>query len=140
MKVKTFGKKLIGTVSRICETESHSLRKKRLMLMEFLFPNGKSHLIAPQLVNETYSLDYVRIGILKQARPLFLFIYLFQARPLEGFSGSSAGKESTCNVEDLGFDPWEDPLEKGKAAHSSILAWRIPWTIQSMGSQRVRFS
>ena len=24
---------------------------------------------------------------------------------------------------------WEDPLEKGKAAHSSILAWRIPWTI-----------
>ena len=30
---------------------------------------------------------------------------------------------------------WEDPLEKGKATHSSILAWRIPWTIQSMGSQ-----
>ena len=29
---------------------------------------------------------------------------------------------------------WEDPLEKGKATHSSILAWRIPW---SMGSQRV---
>ena len=24
---------------------------------------------------------------------------------------------------------WEDPLEKGKATHSSILAWRIPWTI-----------
>ena len=38
---------------------------------------------------------------------------------------------------------WEDPLEKGKATHSSILAWRIPWTeepggLQSMGSQRVR--
>ena len=32
---------------------------------------------------------------------------------------------------------WEDPLEKGKATHSSILAWRIPW-IKSMGSQRVR--
>ena len=30
---------------------------------------------------------------------------------------------------------WEDPLEKGKAIHSSILAWRIPWT-QSLGSQR----
>ena len=26
---------------------------------------------------------------------------------------------------------WEDPLEKGKSTHSSILAWRIPWTIQS---------
>ena len=31
----------------------------------------------------------------------------------------------------------EDPLEKGKATHSSILAWRIPCMIQSMGSQRV---
>ena len=29
-------------------------------------------------------------------------------------------------VQSLG---WEDPLEKGKAVHSSILAWRIPWTI-----------
>ena len=38
---------------------------------------------------------------------------------------------------------WEDPLEKGTATHSSILAWKIPWTerpggLQSMGSQRVR--
>ena len=24
---------------------------------------------------------------------------------------------------------WKDPLEKGKATHSSILAWRIPWTV-----------
>ena len=37
---------------------------------------------------------------------------------------------------------WEDPLEKGMATHSSILAWRIPWKeepgrLQSMGSQRV---
>ena len=38
-------------------------------------------------------------------------------------------------VQSLG---WEDPLEKGKAAHSNILAWRIPWTVQFMGSQRVR--
>ena len=38
---------------------------------------------------------------------------------------------------------WEDPLEKEMAAHSSILAWKTPWTekpdgLQSMGSQRVR--
>ena len=32
---------------------------------------------------------------------------------------------------------WEDPLEKGKAIHSSILAWRISLTVWSMGSQRV---
>ena len=42
-------------------------------------------------------------------------------------------------VQSLG---WEDSLEKGMAIHSSILAWRIPWTeepggLQSMGSQRV---
>ena len=35
------------------------------------------------------------------------------------------------------FMGWAD-LEKGKAAHSSILAWRIPWTVQSMQLQRVR--
>ena len=32
---------------------------------------------------------------------------------------------------------WEDPLEKGRAPHSSILAWRTPWTIESTGLQRV---
>ena len=32
---------------------------------------------------------------------------------------------------------WEDPLEKGKGTYSSILAWRIPWTVWSMGPQRV---
>ena len=32
---------------------------------------------------------------------------------------------------------WEDPLEKGMATHSSFLSWRIPWTVQSIGSQRV---
>ena len=38
---------------------------------------------------------------------------------------------------------WEDPLEEGMEAHSSILAWRIPWTeepgrLQFIGSQRVK--
>ena len=32
---------------------------------------------------------------------------------------------------------WEDPLEKGKAALSSILAWRIPLTVESVGLQGV---
>ena len=32
---------------------------------------------------------------------------------------------------------WEDPLEKGMATHSNILVWRIPWTVKSMGLQRV---
>ena len=59
-----------------------------------------------------------------------------------GFPGGSKGKESACNAGDLRFDPWvgKIPLEKGMATHSSILAWRIPWTgepdgLQAMGSQ-----
>ena len=58
-------------------------------------------------------------------------------------------KESACQekketrVQSLG---WEDPLEKKRATHSSILAWEIPWTeteeepggLQSMGLQRAR--
>ena len=43
-------------------------------------------------------------------------------------------------VQSLG---WEDPLEEERATHSSIFAWKIPWTeepggLQSMGSQRVK--
>ena len=36
-------------------------------------------------------------------------------------------------VQSLG---WEDLLGKGKVTHTSILAWRIPWTVQSMGVAR----
>ena len=40
---------------------------------------------------------------------------------------------------------WEDPLEEEMATHSSILAWRIPWTeepggLQSIRSQRIRYN
>ena len=64
---------------------------------------------------------------------------------LGGFPGGSDSKESSCNAGDqvpaLGQ---EDPLEKGMATHSSILAWEISWTeepgkLQSMGFQRVRY-
>ena len=46
-----------------------------------------------------------------------------------GFSGGSDGKKSACNAGDLGLIlGLEDSLEKGMTTHSSILAWRIPWT------------
>ena len=35
---------------------------------------------------------------------------------------------------------WEDPLEKGKATHASILAWRIPWTLLSMGCKMLEMT
>ena len=64
----------------------------------------------------------------------FLALYL-------SFPSGSDSKESACNAgQSLG---WEDLLEKGMAIHSSVLAWRIPWTeepggLHSMGLQRVR--
>ena len=43
------------------------------------------------------------------------------------YSVSPAGKESACNVGDLGSVPgWQNPLEEGMATYSSILASRIP--------------
>ena len=56
-----------------------------------------------------------------------------------GFPCGSAGKNPPAMQETwVKSLDWEDPLEMGKATHSSILAWRIPWTVQSTGSQRVR--
>ena len=47
-----------------------------------------------------------------------------------GFPCGSAGKESAAVWEAWVWSlSWENPLEKGKATHSSILAWRIPWTV-----------
>ena len=46
-----------------------------------------------------------------------------------GFPSGSEGKESVCNARDLALIlDQEDPLEKEMATHSSVLAWRIPWT------------
>ena len=63
--------------------------------------------------------------------------------PPRGFPGGSAGKESTVQDNWVQYLDQEEPLEKGMATQSSILAWRIPWTeepdgLQSMGLQRVR--
>jgi len=49
----------------------------------------------------------------------------------DGLPCNSDGKESACNSGDPGLVQsldQEDPLEKGMATHSCILAWRIPWT------------
>ena len=61
-----------------------------------------------------------------------------------GFSRGSVVKNLPANAEDTGEVSslgWQDPLEEEMAAHSRILAWRIPWTeepggLQSMGLQK----
>ena len=78
----------------------------------------------------------------KQTYTLWL-LYMFTIY-YYGFPGGLDGKNlpamQETQVRSLG---WEDPLKKGMATHSSILAWRIPWTeesgrLQSIGLQRVR--
>ena len=75
------------------------------------------------------------------------FRFTDERRENRGFSSGASGKEPTCQckrhketqVQSMGG---EDPLEHGIAIHSSILAWRIPWTeepggLQPMGLHRV---
>ena len=63
-----------------------------------------------------------------------------------GFSGGSVVKNLPAMWETLIRSlGWEDPLEEEMATHSSILAWRIPWTekpggLQFMGSKRVGYN
>ena len=76
-----------------------------------------------------------------------LFRHLDQIHFTSGLPHSSGGKESVCNAEDIGDSDsitglWRSPGEE-MAAHSSILAWKIPWTeepggLQFMGLRRVR--
>ena len=57
----------------------------------------------------------------------------------EGFPGGLDGKESACNVEDPASIPGSGKsLEKGMATNSSIIAWRIPWTVEPGGLQPMR--
>ena len=70
-------------------------------------------------------------------------LYSLSRQESLGFPDSSVSNESSFSAGDQGPVPdQEDSLEKETATHSSILAWRIPWTeepgrLQSMGSQRV---
>ena len=67
----------------------------------------------------------------------------FRTADSKGFPGGSAVDSPLATQETQGQSLGrEDPLEEGMATHSSILAWRIPWTeepggLQSLGSQRV---
>ena len=54
-----------------------------------------------------------------------------------GYPGSSALAMQETWVLSLG---WEDPLEKVTTAHSSILAWRIPWSINGVANSRTGLS
>ena len=60
-----------------------------------------------------------------------------------GFLGGSVVKNPPASAGDAGDTGsslgWEDPLAKGMATHSSVLAWRIPWTEQPSGLQSIGY-
>ena len=61
-----------------------------------------------------------------------------------GFLGGTSSKESACQCKRRERHRF-NPLEEGTATHSSILAWRIPWTeelgrLQSIGLQRIGYN
>ena len=71
---------------------------------------------------------------------MYSFIQQKLLTPLDGWSSLTA--KLVKNLPAMQETPvrplgWENPMEKGKATHSSILAWGIPRTVKSMGSQRV---
>ena len=72
------------------------------------------------------------------------YIYALHCIYDVGFPGGSGCKESACNAGDPGLVPGlgKSPGERNGSLHSSVLAWRIPWTeepggLWSMGLQRV---
>ena len=90
------------------------------------------------------NLNFLTIATETHRKNMLININIFErdVKKIMGFPGASDGKESACmwetQVQSLGL---EDPLEKGMATHSCILAWRILWTeepcrLQSIGSQR----
>jgi len=83
---------------------------------------------------------YVQYPVINHNGHTQIYVYMYNWIT---FSGSSVGKESTCNAEDVGLIPGSGKsLRGGNGTHSSILVWEIQWTeepgrLQSMGSQEL---
>ena len=91
--------------------------------------------------------DYLTL-ILENSWPLLLLLIFPSFWGYNSRLVSSDGKEFTCNAGDPGSTlSCEDPLEKGMATHSSILAWRVPmgrgaWqvTVHGVAKSQTRLS
>ena len=84
---------------------------------------------------KSYICDLISLINLENSRPLSLLVLFLPHFSLVAQMVKNLPAIQEAWVYSLG---WEDILEKEMATHSSILAWRITWTIQSMGSQRVK--
>ena len=110
--------------------------------MEVPIPCKSNFFIRPTKLDQVPKTNTICYIVLYCNRFIILFTQVV------GFPRSRGAEESACQCGShrrCGFDSWvgEETLEKGVAIHSSILAWRIPWTekpgrLQFVGSQRVR--
>ena len=78
-----------------------------------------------------------------QTSSVYFCVPSLELNELMGCLGGSDSERIWLQRQRPGIDPWvgKNSLEKGMATHSSVLAWRIPWTeepggLQFMGSQR----
>ena len=99
------------------------------------FPGGSVVRICLQCSRSGFDLWMAKIPWRRDSQPIPMYSWASLAPQI--VKNPSAMWETW--VGNLG---WEDPLKEGMASHSSILAWRIPWTeepgwLQSMGLQRV---
>ena len=112
----------------------------------FIHTKGLHIMTRPGWINCKRPRPPLRIRSLKQAPLTTQFLNFRKHYDLTGFPGGSAVKNLPA-MQEL-QETWvrslgqEDPLEEGITTHSSILAWRIPWTeelggLQSMGLPRV---
>ena len=73
---------------------------------------------------------------------VLLFVHIYMCVHIQDFPGGTGGKRSRLPMQET-YETrvrslcWEDPLEEGTTTHSSILAWRIPWTEEPGGLQSV---
>ena len=75
---------------------------------------------------------HARIIILLKGPSLLLILCNLRYRMMDGSAVKNLPAMQETWVPSLG---WEDPLEEGMATHSSVLAWRIPWTEEPGGLQ-----
>ena len=81
-------------------------------------------------VNGLKEISYDYVATLRAHLALCVLSFKVRSSNMIGLPLWLSWGESACSVGDLVQSlGWEDPLEKGKATHSSILAWRILWTV-----------
>ena len=123
-----------------------SFLKAKQEKLNFYYVSCRHPVYKDTLKHKTASITGTEQTVLKCIiflSPTLTRVKLKLATVTSGFSGGSDVKNLPAMQETgVRFPSWEHPLEEGVATHSSILAWRIPWTeepagLQSMELQKV---